>query len=326
MAVYAPGTPGTRRGPGSGSAAGETHDRAGQEETGDETHDFFFVFSSGGATTGRGARGFFLLEVLKSVNKTDFFFCFFLSAKCHNFCATRDRRSVGRPKQSGGDKWNELLKYHCGMIHLEGHGHGGEQSLFVTVLVRCCCQSAVVTRRPYLSRAHLSLRLCLAASAPFSFRRSFIRPSLSACQCACLCASMYLYLGLSFSCLCICVYLKMCFDAIFFVWTIMSCFLTVFFSPVFAVSHPQQVFQPADGFPAKWERQTAPPSVYGAYCCSGLTVIAQTVGEGDRLVVMSSDLITRAKRKRDLQQVIEGTSSLLSFFSLKGGGGRLCGG
>ncbi|CAM9953397.1 unnamed protein product, partial [Hapterophycus canaliculatus] len=62
------------------------------------------------------------------------------------------------------------------------------------------------------------------------------------------------------------------------------------------------VFQPADGFLAKWERQTAQPSVYGAYCCGGLTVVAQSVGEGDRLVVMSSDLITRAKRKREMQQ------------------------
>ncbi|CAN0238023.1 unnamed protein product, partial [Scytosiphon promiscuus] len=66
--------------------------------------------------------------------------------------------------------------------------------------------------------------------------------------------------------------------------------------------HASAIFQPADGFSAKWERQTATPTVYGAYCCSGLTVVAQAVGEGDRLVVMSSDLITRAKRKREMQQ------------------------
>ncbi|CAN0096856.1 unnamed protein product [Ectocarpus sp. 6 AP-2014] len=62
----------------------------------------------------------------------------------------------------------------------------------------------------------------------------------------------------------------------------------------------QQMFQPADGFPAKWERQ--PPSVYGAYCCGGVTVLAQALTQGDRLVLIGSDLITRAKRKREMRQ------------------------
>ncbi|CAN0131010.1 unnamed protein product, partial [Ectocarpus fasciculatus] len=60
------------------------------------------------------------------------------------------------------------------------------------------------------------------------------------------------------------------------------------------------IFQPADGFPAKWERQ--PPSVYGAYCCGGVTVLAQALTQGDRLVLIGSDLITRAKRKREMHQ------------------------
>eukprot|EP00752_Nemacystus_decipiens_P013044 g11539.t1 len=47
----------------------------------------------------------------------------------------------------------------------------------------------------------------------------------------------------------------------------------------------QQVFPPPDGFSAKWDRQAAamPSSVYGAYCCGGVTVLAQALGEGDRL-------------------------------------------
>ncbi|CAM9519333.1 unnamed protein product, partial [Ectocarpus sp. 12 AP-2014] len=60
------------------------------------------------------------------------------------------------------------------------------------------------------------------------------------------------------------------------------------------------MFQPADGFPAKWERK--PPSVYGAYCCGGVTVLAQALTQGDRLVLIGSDLITRAKRKREMYQ------------------------
>lgn len=64
------------------------------------------------------------------------------------------------------------------------------------------------------------------------------------------------------------------------------------------------MFQPADGFPPKWDRQTAalPSSVYGAYCCCGVTVLAQAVGEGDRLVLMAPDLVTRSKRKREMHQ------------------------
>lgn len=66
-----------------------------------------------------------------------------------------------------------------------------------------------------------------------------------------------------------------------------------------------KVFQPADGFAAKWDRQAAavPSSVYGAYCCGGVTVLAQAVGEGDRLVLMAPDLVTRSKRKREMHQV-----------------------
>lgn len=62
--------------------------------------------------------------------------------------------------------------------------------------------------------------------------------------------------------------------------------------------------QPPDGFPAKWERQaSASPSVYDAYCCGGVTVLAQVVGDGDRLVLIGPDLVTRSKRRREAHQV-----------------------
>lgn len=64
--------------------------------------------------------------------------------------------------------------------------------------------------------------------------------------------------------------------------------------------------QPQDGFPAKWERQaSATPSVYDAYSCHGVTVLAEAVGasgEGNRLVLIGQDLVTRSKRRRDAHQ------------------------
>lgn len=68
---------------------------------------------------------------------------------------------------------------------------------------------------------------------------------------------------------------------------------------------PEPVYQPLDGFPARWDQQE--PSnhhTYSAYCCSTLTVLAQGVGPKDptRLILIGPDFVTRSRRRREKHQ------------------------
>ncbi|CAM9540207.1 unnamed protein product [Ascophyllum nodosum] len=68
----------------------------------------------------------------------------------------------------------------------------------------------------------------------------------------------------------------------------------------------QTVTQPPDGFAPKWERHGsgtgASASVYEAYCCQGVLVMAQAIEARDRLVFVGPDLVTRSKRRREAHQ------------------------
>lgn len=69
------------------------------------------------------------------------------------------------------------------------------------------------------------------------------------------------------------------------------------------VAHQHRQTQPPDGFPAKWERQgSSTPVVYGAYSSHGVTVMAETVENKNRLIFIGADVVTRSKRRREAQQ------------------------
>lgn len=80
-----------------------------------------------------------------------------------------------------------------------------------------------------------------------------------------------------------------------------------------------QYQHPQDGFFPNWERNglagemeaESEASTYEAYCCLGLLVMAQTLGDRERVVLVGPDMVTRSKRRRLVHQVREGLGTVL---------------
>lgn len=80
-----------------------------------------------------------------------------------------------------------------------------------------------------------------------------------------------------------------------------------------------QYQHPQDGFFPNWERSElagemeaeSDVSTYEAYCCLGLLVMAQTLGDMERVILVGPDMVTRSKRRRLIHQVCEGLGVIL---------------
>ncbi|CAM9600176.1 unnamed protein product, partial [Choristocarpus tenellus] len=83
---------------------------------------------------------------------------------------------------------------------------------------------------------------------------------------------------------------------------------------------------PPEGFPPKIGRSSTSPAVYDAYCCHGLTVMAESGGEhgeGDRLILIGQDFTTRQAYKRETRT--EELPSMREAVSEIGGRGAISG-